>query len=332
MTELIAEIGQAHDGSLGMLHAYIDLLADCGVDTVKFQMHIAEAESSMQEPFRIKFSKQDKTRFDYWQRMTFSFEQWKEIKSHTEEKGMLFLCSPFSMKAFEWLEKLEVSRYKVASGELNNYLLLDAISQTKKKTIISSGMSSFEEIASAIERFKKSQVELMQCTTAYPTPPELTGLNVISELKRRFDIPVGLSDHSGEIYAGLAAASMEAAHLEFHVAFHKMQFGPDTTSSLIPSQIIQLVNGVKSINKMLANPVNKNEFAAHSTDLKNMFDKTLAWRGDYSEGTIISSAMLECKKPGGQGVSAKEYEDIIGKRIVVRKVNENNFVKYDDYE
>ena len=94
---LIAEIGQAHDGSLGMAHAYIDALKDTGVNAVKFQMHIAEAESSVYEPFRINFSYEDKTRYDYWKRMEFTFSQWKELKTHCEDLNMDFIVSPFSI-------------------------------------------------------------------------------------------------------------------------------------------------------------------------------------------------------------------------------------------
>lgn len=331
MTELIAEIGQAHDGSLGAVHAYINVLADCGVNTIKHQMHIAEAESSELEPFRVKFSKQDKTRLDYWKRMSFSFEQWVEIKQYTEDKGMQFLCSPFSMLAFEWLEKLGVERYKIASGELNNFLLLDAIAKTGKKVIISSGMSSYDEIEGAISRFEKGNVELMQCTTSYPTPPEKTGLNIINELKSRFDVPVGLSDHSGDIFAGLAATTIGIAHLEFHVALHENQFGPDTSSSLVPNQIKQLVKGVRSIDVMRENPMDKDEFSQQSVTLKQMFGKTLAWRGNYNVGEVIKYTMLESKKPGGQGVSALDYEKLIGKRLI-QDVVAQSFIQENNYE
>ena len=121
---LIAEIGQAHEGSLGILHSYIDALADTGVDAVKFQMHIAEAESSAFEPFRVKFSLEDATRFDYWKRMGFTFEQWKGIKEHCDAVGLEFMCSPFSNLAVDWLEELGVKQYKIGSGEVNNLLLL----------------------------------------------------------------------------------------------------------------------------------------------------------------------------------------------------------------
>ena len=143
---LIAEIGQAHEGSLGILHSYIDAVASTGVQAIKFQLHLAQAESSSYEPFRVKFSYEDQTRYDYWKRMEFTLEQWKEIKTHCDEVGLDFICSPFSNLAVDWLEEIGVKYYKIGSGEVNNLLLLEKIAQTKKPVIISSGMSSFSEL------------------------------------------------------------------------------------------------------------------------------------------------------------------------------------------
>jgi N-acetylneuraminate synthase len=119
---LIAEIAQAHEGSLGILHSYIDAVSKTGVQAIKFQMHLAEAESSIHEPFRVKFSKEDLTRFDYWKRMEFSMDQWKDIKKHCDEVGLDFICSPFSNLAVDWLEEIGVHTYKIGSGEVNNFL------------------------------------------------------------------------------------------------------------------------------------------------------------------------------------------------------------------
>ena len=127
---LIAEIGQAHEGSLGILYSYIDAIATTGVDAVKFQMHIAEAESSEFEPFRVSFSLEDKTRYDYWKRMGFTLEQWKAIKQYCNKVGLDFICSPFSNLAVDWLEEIGVKYYKIGSGEVNNFLILEKIAKT----------------------------------------------------------------------------------------------------------------------------------------------------------------------------------------------------------
>ena len=117
----MAEIGQAHEGSLGILHSYIDALSDTGIDAIKFQTHIAEAESSEYEPFRVEFSYEDKTRFDYWKRMEFSLSQWTGIREHCDEVGLEFISSPFSNMAVDWLEEIGVQEYKIGSGEVSNY-------------------------------------------------------------------------------------------------------------------------------------------------------------------------------------------------------------------
>ena len=148
--EIIAEIGQSHEGSLGLAHSYIDALANSGVTAVKFQTHIAEAESSEFENFRVNFSYQDKTRFDYWKRMEFNFNQWAELKQHCQDLDLEFISSPFSVEAFELLESIGVSRYKIGSGEVSNLLMLDRIAKTKKPIILSSGLSNFSELDETI--------------------------------------------------------------------------------------------------------------------------------------------------------------------------------------
>ena len=185
---IIAEIAQAHDGSLGLLHSYIDAVSKAGVDAIKFQTHIAEAESSVHEPFRVNFSYEDKTRFDYWKRMEFTLDQWKEIKKHCDEVGLEFMSSPFSNAAVDILEEVGVKRYKIGSGEVNNFLLLEKIAKTNKPIIISSGMSSFEELDRTIDFLKERKVtySILQCTTSYPTRPEQYGFNVINQLKEKY--------------------------------------------------------------------------------------------------------------------------------------------------
>ena len=151
---LIAEIAQAHDGSLGTAHAMVDAAAEAGADAVKFQTHIADAESSPAEPWRKRFSPQDETRYDYWKRMEFSESQWLALREHAVEKGLLFLSSPFSMEAVALLERVGVAGWKVASGEVTNYLMLDAMCATRKPIILSSGYSE-QEIS---DRFENAHI------------------------------------------------------------------------------------------------------------------------------------------------------------------------------
>jgi N-acetylneuraminate synthase len=313
---IIAEIGQAHEGSHGLALSYIDALAETGVDAVKFQVHIADAESSEFEPFRIKFSEQDKTRFDYWKRMGFSLEEWKLLKQRCGEKGVDFLASPFSNAAVELLEEVGVKRYKIGSGEVNNFLLLEKIAKTGKPVILSSGMSSFEELDRTVEFLKNRKVEfsILQCTTAYPIKPEEYGLNIISQLKERYGVPVGYSDHSARIETCIAATSLGAEILEFHGVFDRRSFGPDATSSLEIDEIENLVQAVKNIKISLNHTVDKSD-NSHFSNLKNIFEKSLAVNKDLLAGHKLTFEDLEAKKPKGYGIEATEFEKVIGKKL-----------------
>lgn len=313
---IIAEIGQAHDGSLGVLYSYIDALAKTGVDAVKFQMHIAEAESSMHEPFRVKFSLEDETRFDYWKRMGFSLAQWKGIKQHCDSLRLDFICSPFSNLAVDWLEEIGVTQYKIGSGEVTNYLILEKIARTGKPVILSSGMSSYDELDKSVAflRERKVNFSILQCTTAYPTTPHDFGLNVIQELRNRYQVPVGFSDHSARTETCIAATALGATILEFHAVFDRELFGPDAKSSLTLTEIKELVISTRNIAIALNNPVDKSS-NTDFTSLKQIFEKSLAVNKDLPQNHILSFDDLEAKKPRGLGVDASLFQEIIGKKL-----------------
>ncbi len=326
---IIAEVGQAHEGSLGLALSYIDALGETGVDAVKFQVHIAEAESSEFEPFRLKFSEQDKTRFDYWKRIEFTLEQWKLIKHRCDENGVEFLASPFSNAAVDLLEQVGMKRYKVGSGEVNNFLLLEKIAQTGKPVILSSGMSSFAELDQTVVFLKERGVNysILQCTTAYPTKPENYGLNIIKELKERYEVQVGYSDHSAKIGTCIAAAALGAEILEFHAVFDRRSFGPDASSSLEIDEIKRLVKAVRNVRTALEHPVSKNDNSSFR-DLKNIFEKSLAVNKDLPAGHKLTFGDLEAKKPKGKGIDATDYEKVLGRKLT-RDCNRWEFIQQE---
>jgi N,N'-diacetyllegionaminate synthase len=327
---LIAEIGQAHEGSLGILYSYIDAIAQTGVDAVKFQMHIAEAESSEHEPFRVKFSLEDETRFDYWKRMGFTLEQWEGIKQHCDTLGLDFICSPFSNLAVDWLEDIGVKQYKIGSGEVNNLLILEKIAQTGKPVILSSGMSSYAELDKTVDFLKEKKVDfsILQCTTAYPTLPEQYGLNVIQELQNRYGVPVGFSDHSAKIETCIAATALGASILEFHVVFDRQLFGPDTKASLTIQETSALVIAVNNIAKALLHPIDKNN-NADFLGLKQIFEKSLAINKNLPKGHILTFDDLEAKKPKSFGIDAMLFKEVIGK-VLNRDLNQWEFLNEGD--
>jgi N-acetylneuraminate synthase len=329
---IIAEVAQAHDGSLGSAHAYIDAVADTGADAVKFQTHIADAESTPQEPWRIKFSPQDATRYDYWKRMEFTEEQWLRLKNHADERGLIFLSSPFSFEAVELLSRVGVAAWKIPSGETANTPMLDQMIATGLPIILSTGMSPLEEIDDAVERIKNKGVPLivLQCTTAYPCPPEKIGINLITFFQNRYGCAVGLSDHSGTIFPGLAAAVLGTQMLEVHVTFSREMFGPDVPASITTAELKQLVGGVRFIEKMAANPVDKEAIAKEFGDLRATFTKSIVARKKLAAGRVLKAEDLTLKKPG-IGIPASRLSEIIGRQLK-KSVAADTLILDDDLE
>jgi N,N'-diacetyllegionaminate synthase len=329
---IIGEIAQAHDGSLGSAHAYIDAVAAAGADAVKFQTHIASEESSDLDTWRVRFSRQDSTRYDYWKRMEFTAEQWAGLKLHAEQKRLIFLSSPFSLAAIDLLERLGMTAWKIASGEVTNRLLLDAVIATKKPVLVSSGMSYQAELDATVDYLKSagSPVAVFQCTTSYPCPPEKTGLNLITDYARRYQCPVGLSDHSGTAYASLAAATLGAKLVEVHVTFSREMFGPDVPASLTTDELKKLVEGVRFIEAALRHPIEKDFLAGQLDPLRRMFGQSLVASADLPAGTVIDRSHLSCRKPG-HGIAVSELDSIIGRKLR-HAVNAVQFLNVEDFE
>ena len=313
---VIGEVAQAHDGSLGLAHAYIDAIARAGADAVKFQTHLASAESTPNEPWRVRFSTQDSSRFDYWKRMEFAESQWMELKAHADQVGLLFLSSPFSVEAVELLKRVGIKAWKVASGELGSRSLFDRMAETELPLLISTGMSPWSEIDEVVHRVRKRGLPfaLMQCTTAYPCPPEKIGINLLAEFRQRYQCPTGLSDHSGTIYPSLAAAVLGASVLEVHVTLSREMFGPDVPASVTSTEFKQLVEGVRFMERMRACPVDKDAIATETRPLRELFTKSLVARMDLPAGTVLRSEHIAIKKPG-LGLPEEKLSEVLNRKL-----------------
>ena len=325
---VVAEVAQAHDGSVGILHSFIDACAQTDVDAVKFQVHIAAAESSPHEPFRVRFSSVDATRFDYWQRMTLPEEQWAAVKKHCDEAGVEFLATPFSNAAVDLLEQLGVVRYKVGSGDMTNELLLERIARTGKEAILSTGLGTFAEIARAVDRLRPNGVAVLQCTTQYPTAAKDVGLGAIRELRDKLECPTGLSDHSGTIYAGIAAAALGASVVEAHVTFDRRMFGPDAKASLTIDDFKALVDGVRFVEQARAGDAGK-ILTEELEQLRHMFGRSVAVNRDLPAGHVVAFEDLEAKKPAGMGLPCSDLSAVLGRRLVRAKA-QWDFLREED--
>ena len=325
--KIIAEIGQAHDGSLGIAHSFIDSLKGTGISSIKFQVHIADAESSKKEKFRKKFSYKDKTRFDYWKRIEFNKNEWIGIKKHCENEGFEFIASTFSIAGINLLNSIGLKTFKIASGEVNNYLMIDKLINLKKEIILSSGLSNYDELDLIIKKINKSKIPLsvLQCTTEYPTSSKNIGLNLITEMKKRYKKNlIGFSDHSGNKNTILAATALGADLTEFHVTFDKKMFGPDSFSSIEINEVKELVDGIKFIRECINNPINKDNTI--NKNVRKIFFKSLAVNKNINKGEKISINDLETKKPSNMGMDTIFYKKILNKKIT-RNLKSGDFIK-----
>ena len=329
----MGEVALTHDGSLGQAHAFVDAIAAAGADAVKFQTHIAEAESTPAEPFRVHFSRQDATRYAYWQRIAFSEDEWRGLAEHCRDRGVLFVSSPFSFEAVDLLERIGGQPFwKVASGETGNIALLDRLAGTGKPVVLSTGMSPLAEIDAAVARVQShgTQAGVLQCTTAYPCPAERVGLNLIPDFRERYKCWVGLSDHSATIYPGLAAVTLGIEILEIHVTLSREMFGPDVPASVTTPELRQLVDGVRFIERMKRNPVDKDEAAATMTPLRTIFTRSIVARAPLAAGTVLDEQHLAIKKPG-TGLSPDRMPEVIGRRLR-RAVTADQQILEDDLD
>lgn len=313
---VVAEVAQAHDGSLGTAHAYVDAVARAGAGAVKFQTHLAHAESTRDEPWRVRFSPQDATRYEYWERMAFTEEQWAGLRRHAADAGLAFVSSPFSLEAVALLDAIGADALKVASGEVPNLDLVAACGATGRPVLLSSGMSPLDELDGAVERLRGTGAPfaVLQCSSSYPCPPEDVGLNQLTALRDRYGVEVGLSDHSGTIFPSLAAVALGATVLEVHVTLSREAFGPDVASSVTTTELAQLTEGARFVATALAHPVDKDAAAAARADLRTIFTRSLVVATDLPAGHELGRDDLMAKKPGG-GLAPEHRERLVGRRL-----------------
>ncbi len=329
---IVGEVGLTHDGSLGVAHAFVDAIADAGADAVKFQTHIAAAESTPAEPFRVAFSRQDASRYEYWERTAFTEDQWRGLADHCRDRSVIFMSSPFSLEAVDMLERVGQALWKMPSGETSNRHLLERVARTGAPVLLSTGMSPLAEIDDAVAfvRSHGAPVGVFQCTTAYPCPPERIGLNLIPVFRQRYGCWVGLSDHSATIYAGLAAAAVGVDMLEVHVTLSRDMFGPDVVASVTTGELRQLVDGIRFIEAMRANPVDKDIAAKDTAQLRRLFTRSLVARHTLPAGTVLTREHLAIKKPG-TGIAPERLDAVIGKRLR-RSVEADEVLAVEDVE
>lgn len=243
---IIGEVALAHDGSLSLAHSYVDAVAEAGASAVKFQMHTPH-RAQWRIPPRWP---QDEDRCAYWKRTSFTRDQWVGLKEHAEDSGLHMLISPFSLEAFHEVKCIGVPAWKVPSGKIRDRELLKRMRNTGLPVLLSTGMSDWDEIVAAVRVFSPDKLAVLQCSSLYPTPPQQVGISAMIMMSHRYTAYVGLSDHSGTIYPSLVALHEGACVIEVHVVLNKRMLGFDTSSSITPAELEQIVEGASFIRDM----------------------------------------------------------------------------------
>ena len=325
--KVIAEIGSVHDGSFGNSKKLIDIAKECGADYVKFQYHIAKNES-LKGALNPKYFQEEK-RYDYFERTSFTLQQWKELIKYTKQKKIKFLCSIFSIESFKNLLSLGVKSFKIPSGEVSNLPMLLEVSKYRDINIfLSTGMSDFKEIEEAYKILKRNNLTIMQCTSQYPCEDKRVGLNIFDDFKKKFkDCILGFSDHTQNDIAAILAVSKGSKYFEKHLTFSKKMYGSDAKFASEPHEFINYCKSLKKAEIIIQNKVDKNDLKPFR-QMRKVFQKSIVFNSSFKKGQKINMNMLNFMKPD-KGVSAKNFRKILGKKLK-KNVKANSYVRIKD--
>lgn len=325
---IIAEIGINHNGNITLAELLIDNAKRCGADAVKFQAHFPEHEMLKDTPTANYVGQ---ALFDLLKKIQLSEKQLQHLKEYTEQQGLIFLATPFCRYAVDVLETMNIQAYKVGSGEITNYPLLEHIAKTNKPMIISTGMSKITEINDTICFLKslKASFSLLHCVSTYPTKYEDLNLSFLEELQELDEtIPIGLSDHTEGIYTALASIPLGACIIEKHFTLDKYECsGPDQQSSLEPSELRELVKGVRAIESALEHKALPQEIE----QIRQMATHSIVSKVFIPKDTIIAEQHIDIKRPG-TGISAKFYREILGNHKAKNNIKKDMVIQWKDLE
>lgn len=327
---LVAEVGQAHEGSLGVAHSYIDLASEIGVDAIKFQMHFANEESTLDEKFRVNFSYQDKNRFEYWKRMEFSPHNWSKLRDYAFKKNILFSATPFSIKAVELLTRLNIDFWKIGSGDISFKPMIDEIIMKNNPIIFSTGLGNQNEINELTKKLKKKEKKfaILHCTSKYPALLKETKLNMMNFYRKKYNCPSGLSDHSGNVNSAISAIARSADIVEAHIIFEKNMFGPDSKASLSPEEFRLLKKYRDDYFEIQTNEYVKFFEDEEKKKNKILFGRSLSLKKDQKKGHVLSENDFLFKKPG-TGIKSNDINKVVNKQLS-RDVSSKKLLKWDD--
>ena len=326
---IIAEIGINHGGSLDVAKSMVDLIVHSGCECVKHQTHIIEDEMT-EEAKAIFPPNANKSIWDVMKECSLKLDEEQELKEYAENLGLIWISTPFSRMAADFLDEIDVPAFKIGSGEADNLPLINHIAQKGRPIIMSTGMQSIKSLKNSVNILEKSGVEyaLLECTNLYPSPPEIVSLQGIQELKEAFPKAlVGFSDHSIGPHIALASVALGACIIERHFTDTRYRGGPDITCSMDPAELRLLVDRSVEIHRALMNPKQRTK---QEEDVYKFARASVVADKDMTAGHIITDKDIWVRRPGSGEVPGYKYNDIIGKKLRL-DVKKNHQFKWSNF-
>lgn len=317
-TFIIAEAGVNHNGSIDLAYKLIDVAYESGADAIKFQTFLAEnlvLKDTQKADYQKQYMTQNESQFEMIRKLELGVEDHKKLMSYCNKKGIEFISSPFDNESIRLLDKLQLETFKIPSGEINNLPYLRRIGAIDKKLILSTGMSTLNEIEDALEILisagtLKNNITILHANTMYPTPMEDVNLRAMQTIKNKFEVDVGYSDHTLGIEVDIAAVAMGATVIEKHFTLDKAMEGPDHKASLDPLELKEMITAIRNIEKALGNGFK----TITKSEEPNMdyVRKSIVAKKDISKGEIFTDDNITTKRPAS-GISPMKWDSIIGK-------------------
>ena len=314
---IIAEAGVNHNGDMELAKKLIDVAVDSGADAVKFQSFITEElilDNVEKATYQKETTERTETQFMMLKKLEFAVSKMKDLKAYCEAKDILFLTTPFDEKSLDLLDELDLEAYKISSTDTTNIGFIRRVARKGKPIILSTGMCYMDEVEKAVKAAGEinPDVMLLQCTSNYPVKDDEVHLNVIKTFKNSFDMVVGFSDHTPSIGASPYAVAMGAKIVEKHFTLDKEMEGPDHRASLDPVELKAYIDEIRRVEKYLGH--GRKEPTESEKDTRNRLQKCLVAAVDIKAGTVLSDDNIIAKRTGGKGITALDYDDVIGKK------------------
>jgi len=314
---IIAEAGVNHNGSLGLAKRLVKIAALAGADAVKFQTFKTDelvTQYAAYAKYQKRITSLRASQYEMLKSLELSHKTFQKLSEYSKQAGIMFLSTPFDFESADFLEQLGVPAFKLSSSDVTNLPLLEHIAKKHKPILLSTGMSSMQEIKEAVNaiRFQGNKdIILLQCTSGYPVDPRFVNLRVISTLKEAFSLPVGFSDHSLSTVIPSAAVALGACVVEKHFTIDRNLPGSDHKASLEPDQLREMIKHIREVETALGSSIKK--IVSTELDTRKVARRSVVARVPMPKGTLIKGEMLAFKRPG-TGLAPKYFYKIVDTR------------------